>query len=101
MKRINEAYAALSHPAKRREYDALRERFGPSAHSRFFRTSHTEQDIFSGSDINAVFEELARSFGFRGFEEIFRDVYGQSSQGFEFKRPRVTLHPHLRLRPAV
>jgi len=90
MKRINEAYAVLSHPAKRREYDALRQRFGPSAHSRF-RTSHTEQDIFSGSDINAVFEELARSFGFRGFEEIFRDVHGQSPQGFEFKRPRVTI----------
>jgi DnaJ-class molecular chaperone len=90
MKRINEAYAVLSHPAKRREYDALRERFGSSAHSRF-RTSHTAQDIFSGSDINAVFEELARSFGFRGFEDIFRDVYGQSPQGFEFKRPRVTI----------
>jgi len=90
MKRINEAYAVLAHPAKRREYDALRERFGSEAHSRF-RTSHTEQDIFSGSDINAVFEELARSFGFRGFEDIFRDVYGQSPQGFEFKRPRVTI----------
>jgi DnaJ-class molecular chaperone len=90
MKRINEAYAVLSHPVKRREYDALRERFGSAAHSRF-RTRHTEQDIFSGSDINAVFEELARSFGFRGFEDIFRDVYGQSPQGFEFKRPRVTI----------
>jgi DnaJ-class molecular chaperone len=86
MKRVNEAYAVLSDPGKRREYDGLRRQFGSSAYSRF-RTAHSEQDIFSGSDINSVLEEMARAFGFRGFEDIFKDFYGQAYQEFEFKRP--------------
>ena len=88
MKRINEAYAVLSSPAKRREYDGLRRQFGSAAHSRF-RSAHSQQDIYSGSDINAVFEEMARAFGFRSFEDIFRESYGPDSQRFEFKRPRI------------
>ncbi len=88
MKRVNEAYAVLSNPAQRREYDALRMQFGSTAQSRY-RSHRTERDIFSGSDINAVFEEMARAFGVRGVDEIFRDVYGQSYQGFEFKRPGI------------
>ncbi len=88
MKRVNEAYAVLSNPAQRREYDALRLQFGSAAQPRY-RSHRTEQEIFSGSDINAVFEEMARAFGVRGVDEIFRDVYGQSYQGFEFKRPGV------------
>lgn len=90
MKRLNEAYAVLSNPGKRREYDALRQQFGPSAHSHY-RNTHSQQDIFSGSDINAVFEEMARAFGLRGFEDIFRDFYGQEYQRFEFRRPRVSV----------
>lgn len=86
MKRVNEAYAVLSNPAQRREYDALRLQFGAAAQPRY-RSGRTEQDIFSGSDINAVFEEMARAFGVRGVDQIFRDVYGPSYQGFEFKRP--------------
>ena len=88
MKRINEAYAVLSSPVKRREYDELRRQFGSAAYSRY-QSVHSQQDIYNGSDINSVFEEMARAFGFRGFEDIFREYYGPDSQQFEFKRPRI------------
>jgi DnaJ-class molecular chaperone len=86
MKQINEAYAVLSNAQKRREYDSLRQTFGSSARHQF-RQSHTEQDIFSGSDIHRIFEEMARSFGFRGYDDIFREFYGKDYQSFEVKRP--------------
>jgi curved DNA-binding protein CbpA len=88
MKRINEAYAVLSSPIKRREYDGLRRQFGSAAYSRY-QSTHSQQDIYNGSDINTVFEEMARAFGFRGFEDIFREFYGSDSRRFEFKRPRI------------
>lgn len=88
MKRINEAYAVLSSPDKRREYDGLRQQFGSAAHSRF-RSAHSQHDIYSGSDINAVFEEMARAFGYRGFEDIFKEFYGSDAQRFEFRRPGI------------
>ena len=57
MKAVNEAYAVLSNPQKRQEYDAIRTRFGSAAHDQF-RKTYSEQDIFAGSDIFRVFEEL-------------------------------------------
>lgn len=72
MKTVNEAYAVLSDPAKRREYDALRGRYGSSSAHTHFRQTYSHQDIFRGSDIDEILEEIARNFGFRGFNGEFR-----------------------------
>jgi len=64
MKELNEAYAVISNPAKRKDYDALKQQYGSFAYSRF-RQNYSEQDIFRGSDINQIFEEMGRVFGFR------------------------------------
>ncbi|MDH3879137.1 MAG: DnaJ domain-containing protein [Desulfobacterales bacterium] len=86
MKRVNEAYAVLSDTAKRREYDAMRHQFGSSAYSQF-RQNYSEQDIFSGSDVNQILEQMARAFGLRGFDEIFKEFYGQRYRHYEFRKP--------------
>lgn len=86
MKAINEAYAVLSDSTKRQEYDTFRQRFGPTAY-RHFRSTHSEQDIFRGSDIHDILEKMAKDFGFRGVDDIFKEFYGQGYRSFEFGRP--------------
>ena len=86
MKQINEAYAVLSQPEKKKPYDDLYRQFGSSAHGEF-RQYYSEQDIFRGSDLQHIFEELSRAFGLRGSEEVFREFYGSNYQNFEFRRP--------------
>ncbi|MDX9788813.1 MAG: DnaJ domain-containing protein [Desulfobacterales bacterium] len=88
MKTINEAYAVLSNEQKRNEYDVLRHQFGGSATGRF-RKSYSQQDIFQGSDVQQIFEEVAKAFGLRGVDEIFRDFYGPAYRKFTVNRPGV------------
>ncbi len=87
MKEINEAYAVLSNPERRREYDDLEHAYGASAYSRF-RQNYSEQDIFRGSDIRQVYEEISRIFGFRGFDDVFKECYGPVYRNYEFRQPR-------------
>ena len=86
MQAINEAYAVLADPAKRSQYDALRRSYGDDAHQRF-RQSYSEQDIFNNSDFQQIFEEMARAFGLRGFDEIFKDLNTRGYRTFEKRGP--------------
>src|SRR5208283_270444 len=86
MKEINEAYAVLSNPVKRNEYDTLRQKYGSFARDQF-RQTYTDQDIFRNSDIGQIFEELSKIFGFSRPEDIFsrNNYYGPRYRTFEFK----------------
>ena len=88
MKEINESYAVLSDPQKRSEYDTFRQTYGSSAYGQY-RQTHSDQDIFRGSDIQQIFEELSRAFDLRGFDDIFRESYGSGYRTFEFRQPGV------------
>jgi len=76
-KEMNEAYAVLSDPQKRRQYDA----FGPVG----FGQRYTEEEIFRGFDIEKIFKEMGinMDFGPGGFSasgNIFGNIFGAMPQ---------------------
>lgn len=90
MKAVNEAYAVLSDPEKRRQYDSMRSSHGAGAYSQF-RQAYSDEDIFRGTDIHSIFEELAKDFGFRGGDAIFKEFYGSGWKTFTVSQPGFTM----------
>ncbi len=62
-KAINEAYAVLSDPEKRKQYD----QFG----SEGFHRRYTQEDIFRGFDFQSIFRDFGLDLGGDLFESLF------------------------------
>jgi DnaJ-class molecular chaperone len=82
MKELNEAYAVLSDQEKRKRYDNMTQQYGHDAYDHF-RQDYSDQEIFRGSDINQILDEMTRRFGFRNFNDLFREFYGPGYRTFE------------------
>ncbi|MGC8662576.1 MAG: molecular chaperone DnaJ [Candidatus Micrarchaeia archaeon] len=67
-KEINEAYAVLSDPEKRKQYDM----YGPAG----FNQRYSEDDIFRGFNFEDIFKDLGINFGFDfGAEDISEEFF--------------------------
>lgn len=83
-KEINEAYAVLSDPQKKAQYD----QFGSTG----FHQRYSQEDIFRGFDVSDLFKDM----GLGGSDDIFSRIFGgtggfqqqRASRGFGTRRQR-------------
>ncbi len=72
-KQINEAYAVLSDPEKRKQYDS----FGPEG----FGRKYSEEDIFRNFNFEDIMRDFQENFGMGGFGGPFgTDMFSQQQQ---------------------